>query len=206
MVGGLPLRDWPGHRVAVRVEFALATPILLRAALPFCWRGLDSVRKLSPNMWMLISLGAGRPGSIRSSSPSRPVSFPRPGLRARRRARRDYRKGRPRQRRRQARGPWKPCHDGDAGNSLRGGKGGGHELRAEGKTAMFVAVGGAPAAVAAVADPIKESTERAAWDFFRARQGASGRRPRSGARTAGALSAVVGDSLSPRNGGRQWLI
>ncbi|PWJ20794.1 heavy metal translocating P-type ATPase [Jannaschia seohaensis] len=39
------------------------------------------------------------------------------------------------------------------------------ELRAEGKTAMFVAVGGELAGIVAVADPIKETTERAIRDL-----------------------------------------
>ncbi|MCA1334939.1 MULTISPECIES: heavy metal translocating P-type ATPase [Rhodobacterales] len=56
---GLPVRDWIGHRVATYVEFLLATPIVLWAALPFFKRGLDSFRNMSPNMWTLISLGVG---------------------------------------------------------------------------------------------------------------------------------------------------
>ena len=39
------------------VQAALATPVILWAALPFFQRGLDSVRNRSPNMWTLISLG-----------------------------------------------------------------------------------------------------------------------------------------------------
>ncbi|MBY5971201.1 heavy metal translocating P-type ATPase [Ferrimonas balearica] len=56
---GLPVRDWIGHRVATYLEFLLATPIVLWAALPFFKRGLDSFRNMSPNMWTLISLGVG---------------------------------------------------------------------------------------------------------------------------------------------------
>jgi len=56
---GLPVRDWIGHRIATYVEFLLATPIVLWAALPFFRRGLDSFRNMSPNMWTLISLGVG---------------------------------------------------------------------------------------------------------------------------------------------------
>ncbi len=55
----LPVRDWIGHRVATYVEFLLATPIVLWAALPFFKRGLASFRNMSPNMWTLISLGVG---------------------------------------------------------------------------------------------------------------------------------------------------
>jgi len=54
---GLPLRDLIGHQVATYAEFALATPIVLWAALPFFRRGWESVVNRSPNMWTLISLG-----------------------------------------------------------------------------------------------------------------------------------------------------
>ncbi|MDF1708396.1 MAG: heavy metal translocating P-type ATPase [Paracoccaceae bacterium] len=53
----LPVRDWIGHQNASYMEFALATPIILWAALPFFMRGWDSVVNRSPNMWTLISLG-----------------------------------------------------------------------------------------------------------------------------------------------------
>ena len=53
----LPVRDWIGHQVASYLEFALATPIILWAALPFFNRGWDSMVNRSPNMWTLISLG-----------------------------------------------------------------------------------------------------------------------------------------------------
>ena len=56
---GLNLRGWLGHQLSVYIEFALATPIVFWAALPFFRRGIDSVRNLSPNMWTLISLGVG---------------------------------------------------------------------------------------------------------------------------------------------------
>ena len=53
----LPVRDWIGHQTASYLEFALATPIILWAALPFFKRGWDSLVNRSPNMWTLISLG-----------------------------------------------------------------------------------------------------------------------------------------------------
>ncbi len=53
----LPVRDWIGHPTASYLEFALATPIILWAALPFFKRGWDSLINRSPNMWTLISLG-----------------------------------------------------------------------------------------------------------------------------------------------------
>ena len=52
-----PVRDWIGHQTASYLEFVLATPIILWAALPFFRRGWDSVVNRSPNMWTLISLG-----------------------------------------------------------------------------------------------------------------------------------------------------
>jgi len=54
---GVPVRDWTGHQTASYLEFVLATPIVLWAALPFFKRGWDSVINRSPNMWTLISLG-----------------------------------------------------------------------------------------------------------------------------------------------------
>lgn len=56
---GLPVRDWIGHQTAIYVEFLLATPIILWAALPFFERGIDSIKNVSPNMWTLIALGVG---------------------------------------------------------------------------------------------------------------------------------------------------
>ncbi len=53
----LPVRDWIGHQTASYLEFVLATPIILWAALPFFRRGWDSIVNRSPNMWTLISLG-----------------------------------------------------------------------------------------------------------------------------------------------------
>jgi P-type Cu+ transporter len=54
---GLPIRDWIGHQNATYLEFLLASPVILWAALPFFQRGLASVQNRSPNMWTLISLG-----------------------------------------------------------------------------------------------------------------------------------------------------
>lgn len=53
----LPVRDWIGHQTASYLEFVLATPIILWAALPFFQRGWDSIVNRSPNMWTLISIG-----------------------------------------------------------------------------------------------------------------------------------------------------
>jgi len=56
---GLPLRDWIGEQTAVLLEFALAAPVVLWAAIPFFRRGWDSIVNRSPNMWTLISIGVG---------------------------------------------------------------------------------------------------------------------------------------------------
>ncbi len=56
---GLPFREWLGERTAVWIEFALATPVVLWAAIPFFHRGWDSIVNRSPNMWTLISIGVG---------------------------------------------------------------------------------------------------------------------------------------------------
>ena len=56
---GLPLRDWLGERAAVWIELALATPVVLWAAVPFFRRGAESIVNRSPNMWTLISIGVG---------------------------------------------------------------------------------------------------------------------------------------------------
>ena len=56
---GLPFREWIGERTAVWIEFALATPVVLWAAVPFFHRGWESIANRSPNMWTLISIGVG---------------------------------------------------------------------------------------------------------------------------------------------------
>ncbi|MBE7183305.1 MAG: heavy metal translocating P-type ATPase [Methylobacterium mesophilicum] len=56
---GLPFRAWLGEQTALWVEFALATPVVLWAALPFFRRGWQSIANRSPNMWTLIALGVG---------------------------------------------------------------------------------------------------------------------------------------------------
>lgn len=56
---GLPLRGWIGEPLAGWIELALATPVILWAALPFFRRGWESVLNRSPNMWTLIAIGVG---------------------------------------------------------------------------------------------------------------------------------------------------
>lgn len=56
---GLPVRDWLGEQAAMWLEFLLATPVVLWAALPFFKRGIESVKNRSPNMWTLITIGVG---------------------------------------------------------------------------------------------------------------------------------------------------
>ena len=54
---GLPLRGMIGEQLSIWIEFALATPVVLWAALPFFERGYQSLVNRSPNMWTLISIG-----------------------------------------------------------------------------------------------------------------------------------------------------
>ncbi|TJW99016.1 MAG: YHS domain-containing protein, partial [Mesorhizobium sp.] len=56
---GLPFRDWLGEQPAAWIELALASPVVLWAAIPFFHRGWDSIVNRSPNMWTLISIGVG---------------------------------------------------------------------------------------------------------------------------------------------------
>lgn len=59
VVVGLPFRDWIGEANAVWVELALATPVVLWAAIPFFKRAWASLLNRSPNMWTLIGIGVG---------------------------------------------------------------------------------------------------------------------------------------------------
>ncbi len=54
---GLPLRGRIGEPLATWLEFLLATPVVLWAAIPFFARFLASLKNRSPNMWTLIGLG-----------------------------------------------------------------------------------------------------------------------------------------------------
>ncbi len=56
---GLPFRNWIGESVSVWIEFLLATPVVLWAAIPFFQRAGQSFINRSPNMWTLIGLGVG---------------------------------------------------------------------------------------------------------------------------------------------------
>ncbi|MGB3415167.1 MAG: heavy metal translocating P-type ATPase [Mesorhizobium sp.] len=56
---GLPARDFVGEPAATWIELALASPVVLWAAIPFFRRGWQSLLNRSPNMWTLISLGVG---------------------------------------------------------------------------------------------------------------------------------------------------
>ncbi|MDP1730827.1 MAG: heavy metal translocating P-type ATPase [Devosia sp.] len=58
-VFGLPVRQWIGEPLVGWLELALATPVILWAAIPFFRRFLNSLRNRSPNMWTLIGLGVG---------------------------------------------------------------------------------------------------------------------------------------------------
>ncbi|WP_337267193.1 heavy metal translocating P-type ATPase [Oryzifoliimicrobium ureilyticus] len=54
---GLPVRQLIGEPGGTWAELALATPVVLWAALPFFKRALASLKFHSPNMWTLIGIG-----------------------------------------------------------------------------------------------------------------------------------------------------
>ena len=54
---GLPVRSWLGEKTSIYLEFLLASPVVLWAALPFFERGIQSIRTMNFNMWTLIMLG-----------------------------------------------------------------------------------------------------------------------------------------------------
>ena len=56
---GLPLGRWIGGGALPWIELALATPVVLWAAIPFFERGWHSILNRSPNMWTLIAIGVG---------------------------------------------------------------------------------------------------------------------------------------------------
>ncbi|MEM6462168.1 MAG: heavy metal translocating P-type ATPase [Pseudomonadota bacterium] len=56
---GLPIRDLFGEQAAIYLEFLLASPVVLWAALPFFKRGISSILTRNFNMWTLIAVGVG---------------------------------------------------------------------------------------------------------------------------------------------------
>ena len=56
---GINIREWIGERTTILIELALATPVIMWAAIPFFKRGWNSILNRSPNMWTLIALGVG---------------------------------------------------------------------------------------------------------------------------------------------------
>lgn len=54
---GLPIRSWLGEQSAIIIEFLLATPVVIWAALPFLDRGWSSIKTRNFNMWTLIMIG-----------------------------------------------------------------------------------------------------------------------------------------------------
>ena len=56
---GLPIRSLISQQVSNWIELMLATPVVLWAGLPFFQRGYHSIRRMSLNMFTLISLGTG---------------------------------------------------------------------------------------------------------------------------------------------------
>ena len=56
---GLPIKAWIGESITPWLELALATPVVVWAAIPFFERGWQSILNRSPNMWTLIAMGVG---------------------------------------------------------------------------------------------------------------------------------------------------
>ncbi len=54
---GINLREWIGERTTIFIELALATPVVLWAAIPIFKRGWSSLLTRNYNMWTLIMLG-----------------------------------------------------------------------------------------------------------------------------------------------------
>ncbi len=73
---GLPFREWIGERTTILIELALATPVVLWAAIPFFKRGWNSILNRSPNMWTLIMLGVGAAYGYSVVAALAPGSFP----------------------------------------------------------------------------------------------------------------------------------
>ncbi len=59
MLPGMPVQHWLGGAAMRWIEFALATPVVLWAGLPFFERGWQSIVHRSPNMFTLIAIGTG---------------------------------------------------------------------------------------------------------------------------------------------------
>jgi Cu+-exporting ATPase len=59
MLPGMPIQHWLGPIAFRWIEFALATPVVLWAGLPFFQRGVQSIVHRSPNMFTLIAIGTG---------------------------------------------------------------------------------------------------------------------------------------------------
>jgi Cu+-exporting ATPase len=73
---GLPVRQWVGEAAAKWLELALATPVVLWAAIPFFKRGWSSILNRSPNMWTLITLGVGAAFGFSVAATIAPGLFP----------------------------------------------------------------------------------------------------------------------------------
>jgi P-type Cu+ transporter len=76
MLSGMALEHWVGGAALRWIEFALATPVVLWAGLPFFERGWQSVVNRSPNMFTLIALGTGAAYSFSVVATLAPGLFP----------------------------------------------------------------------------------------------------------------------------------
>ncbi|MCF8466259.1 MAG: heavy metal translocating P-type ATPase [Sneathiella sp.] len=75
-MAGLPVDTWIGAKLSTWIEFALASPVVLWAAIPFFKRGWASILNRSPNMWTLIMLGVAAAYGFSVIATLIPESFP----------------------------------------------------------------------------------------------------------------------------------
>lgn len=73
---GLPFERWIGAKLSTWLQLALATPVVLWAAIPFFKRGWSSIVNRSPNMWTLIMLGVTAAYGFSVIATLFPGSFP----------------------------------------------------------------------------------------------------------------------------------
>lgn len=73
---GLPFDSLIDARLSTWIQLALATPVVLWAAIPFFKRGWSSIVNRSPNMWTLIMLGVAAAYVFSLIATLAPGSFP----------------------------------------------------------------------------------------------------------------------------------
>ncbi|MTI43816.1 heavy metal translocating P-type ATPase [Roseibium hamelinense] len=75
-MAGIPVREVFGEQIALYLEVALASPVVLWAAAPFFARGWTSLKTRHFNMWTLIMLGVGAAYAYSMVATFLPLLFP----------------------------------------------------------------------------------------------------------------------------------